>query len=333
MKNIFLLFAMLFGVLLIPCNAQFQAPPPRVNAPQSPVIDDALLTSLLEVKQPEMRFLPGDTISVVVDGLTTFPTNARVEADGGIRFPFLGKVQVAGHTIEELEESLEQQLKDKGILQSPQVTVTTVLQPWVIVTVAGDVVKPGVFPAFGNLTLMDYLSLAGGLLNNTIGNDANNSSASSVVTLLRPSLGHAVSIPLGADPAHSPWAQIPLIPGDQVRVGRVGTVYAVGAFRQQGEFALKNNATTTVIQLMAMAGGIGFEGSRKDAHIIRTNGTSEYVLKINISKILKGQIADVTLEPNDILFVPTNEMKAAIKGGGTGSLVALANTQVLAATR
>ena len=107
----------------------------------------------------------------------------------------------------------------------------------------------------------------------------------------------------------------------------------MGAFRLQGQYALKNNAPTTVIQLMAMAGGIGFEGVRKDARIIRTNGDAQFMLTINISKILKGEMADMTLEPNDILFVPTNEMKAAIKGGGAGSFVSFANALVLGATR
>ena len=134
MRAVFLSFALLFGVFLVPCSAQFQAPPPRVGAPKNPVIDDALLTSLLGAKQPELRFLPGDTITVTADGIVTangissFPTNARVEPDGTIRFPFLGKVQVAGTTVGELEESLEKELKDKGILQEPQVTVTTVLR-------------------------------------------------------------------------------------------------------------------------------------------------------------------------------------------------------------
>jgi polysaccharide export outer membrane protein len=334
MRTACLWLALLFCASLVPCIAQFQAPPPTVGAPKSPTVDEALLTSLLDTKQPEIRFRPQDVISVSAYGLGNFLVEQRVERDGTVRFPFLGKVQVASLTVAELEEKLEEQLKDRGILKEPQVTVTAVTQPWAVVTVAGDVEKPGVFPAYGNLTLMDYLSLAGGLQDNLVGTDvAVNSSASSVVTLIRSSLGHSVSIPLGADPAHSPWAQIPLIPGDQIRVGRVGMVYAVGAFKTQGAFPLKNNAPTTVIQLMAMAGGIGFEGIRKDAHIIRTNGTAQYVLDVNVGDILKGKTTDIALEPNDILFVPTSEWKAAIKGGGSGVIVSLADSSVLAATR
>jgi polysaccharide export outer membrane protein len=318
------------GSLIAPCSAQFQGAPPSASV-APPTIDDALLKSLLKATPPELRFRPLDVISVGVYGLTALTGELRIESDGTIRFPFIGKVQIAGLTIPEVEESITTQLQSKGILQDPQVTVKAVTIPWMIVTVSGDVQKPGVIPALGNLTLIDYLSQAGGLQDNLLGSTSvNNSPSSSVVTLVRPSLDQPVSIPLGSDPAHSPYAEIPLFPGDQIRVGRVGQVYAVGAFKYQGSYPLKNTAPTTVIQLMAMAGGIGFEGDRKDARIIRNNGSSEYLLDVNVSKILDGKVADIALQPNDILFVPTNEMKAAIKGGGTGAFVSLANAEVLA---
>jgi polysaccharide export outer membrane protein len=330
MKNRILFAAVMLCGLAIPCAAQFQGAPPSVAAPKTPVIDEALLTTLLNEKQPAMKFRPLDVVAVTCFGLGQFSGQQRIEEDGTIRFPFLGVVQVAGLTVPELEQKITTQLKDLGIMQDPQVTVAAISQPWMIVTVAGDVQRPGAFPANSNLTLMDFLSEAGGLQDNlSASNLATNSSSSSVVTLVRPSLDKAVNIPLGPDPDHSPFAKIPLFPGDEIRVGRVGQVYAVGAFKFQGAYALKNTSPTTVLQLMAQAGGIGFEGDRKDARIIRTNGTEEFVLAVNVSKILNGKIADINLEPNDILFVPTNQMKAAIKGGGTGALVSIADAAVL----
>lgn len=310
--------------------AQFQGPTPETPAPNTLKIDDQLLQSLLHTPPPELRYRVDDVLVPSVYGPGGLGPAERVQQDGTIRFPFIGSVKVAGLTVDELEEELEGLLKDKGIYQSPQVSVETVSQPWAIVTVAGDVQRPGTFPAFGSLTLVQYLSMAGGLQDNLASSNlATNSSSSSVVTLIRPSIGHPVSIPLGPSLERSPFAEIPLYAGDEVRVGRVGQVYAVGAFRIQGAYALKNTSPTTVIQLMAQAGGIGFEGERGNTSIIRTEGTSQYVIKVNVSTILKGKMADIPLQPNDIVFVPTNEMKAAIKGGGTGSIVALADTALL----
>lgn len=315
------------------CHAQFAGPAPTVAAPNTSPIDEALLNSLLHATQPDLEFRKEDILNVIVFGTAGFTPNLRVEADGTIRFPFLGKVPVAGKTIEEVEDELAKDLKEKGIVQDPQVTVTPAAQPWAVVTIEGDVQRPGVFSPFGRLTLSQFLTMAGGLEDNlSSSNLATNSSSSSFVTLIRPSIGHPVTIPLGPDLSNSPFSQIPLFAGDEIRVGRVGQVYAVGAFRFQGAYSLKNTSPTTVVQLMAQAGGIGYEGERNNASIIRTEGTSQYVMNVRISDILKGKSTDIALQPNDILFVPTNPMKAAIKGGGTGAIVALADTAIVSNT-
>lgn len=318
---------------LIPCAAQFLAPVPTTPPPATATFDVALLKSLLDVKEPVPTFRPDDVVNVIVLGLSAFNPNLRIDQDGTITFPFIGKIHVAGLTIEELEVLLTEKLKAAGIMQNPQVTVYAISQPWDVVTVAGDVERAGMFPAVGNLTLQQYLVLAGGIQDNlSSSNLATNSPSSSVVTLIRDSIGYPVSIPLGPDPRNSPWGKIPLIAGDLVEVGRVGQVYAVGAFRIQGAFALKNTAPTTVIQLMAQAGGIGFEGERGNTRIIRTVGLKQYIIQVNVSRILKGKEADIDLQADDIIFVPTNEMKAAIKGGGTGALLNVVDNAVLANT-
>jgi polysaccharide export outer membrane protein len=330
MRSRFLFSALMAACCAVPCAAQFGSPPPLVPPPNVLPIDEALLTSLLTAKRPEMRFQIDDVINVGVYGPGGLGPPERIQQDGSIRFPFIGAVQVAGLTTNELEVVLEEKLKAQGIYKSPQVSVNPISEPWATVAVEGDVEKPGVFPAFGDQTLNQYLSLAGGLQDNLVSSNlATNSSASSVVTLFRPSIGHPVSIPVGPNPEGSMFGEIPLFPGDEIRVGRVGQVYAVGAFKIQGAFSLKNTSPTTVIQLMAQAGGIGFEGERGKTSIIRTEGLKQYVMKIDIAKILKGKMPDIALQPNDILFVPTNEMRAAIKGGGTGYLVALADNAVL----
>ena len=331
--------AVTFGAFLAySSSAQMHAQVPHLPAealPLSEPIDTVELDQLLKTQPPEARFHTDDTISVSVFGMGPFGGGQlRVEDDGTVRLPFIGKVQVAGLTISELERSLASKLKDAGIVQDPQVTVVAVTQPWNIVTISGNVQKPGVFPAWGRLTLIDFITMAGGLETNLLGaNFPTNSESSTIVTLIRPSLGRLVHIPLGSNPLTSPYARIPLMAGDVVRVGRAGVVYAVGAFKSQGSFPLKATSPTTAVQLMAMAGGIGYEGIRKEAHIIRTSGKEQVVLDLNIDDILKGKVADVTLEPNDVLFVPTSKMKAAIKGGGTGALVSFTNGLLLTTTR
>lgn len=318
-------FALSFALLSMPCNAQFLgSTPPRTG--KTIVENEALLQSLLHAKRPILLFRADDVLTVQVYGIRDYSVQQRVAEDGCITFPLVGKVKVAGLTVEQLENAIADMLAKTGMVREPQVTVNAVDRPSAIVTVSGDVVKPGTFSAFGDLTVMDYLSKAGGLNDNVPANSPTNSPASSVVTLLRSSMGEPVNIPLGPDPKASPFAHIPLFPGDELRVSKVGLVYAVGAFKAQGAYALKNSSATTVMQLIALAGGIGYEADSKDTYLIR----GQYVIEFDVSKIMRGKASDRALQSDDIVFVPTNKMKAAIKGGGTAVVVSLASAYLYA---
>lgn len=329
MKRIVIFGLLMAAIAPIPLHAQFQGSPSSESVPPPPAVDKGELDGLLTATRPQLRFRADDTLSIEVYGMSSYASGQRIAQDGTLVLPFIGKIHVAGLTVQELQEKVTGELKAKGIVQDPQVTVVVGLQPWAVVTVAGSVGKPGMFPAYGRLTVLDYLSAAGGFRDNLSGGTWGVSSpASTTVTLVRPTLTKPVSIPLGPDPMQSPYGSIPLFPGDQIKVSRVGVVYALGAFRQQGAFPLKSTSPTTVLQLAALAGGIGWQGDIHDAHIIRTEGANRFILDINVQKILKGKRSDVALRPDDIFFVPTNAMKAAIKGGGTNGFISIATAAI-----
>jgi polysaccharide export outer membrane protein len=215
------------------------------------------------------------------------------------------------------------------MVRDAQVTLSAVSTPSDVVTVLGAVVKPGTFPAFGDLTLLDYIADANGFQEAGLGTAINASAANYTVTLTRPSLNRTITIPLGKNPERSLYGGIHLFPGDTVFVDKLGVIYAVGAFRNQGEFPLKNSGGTTVMQLVALAGGVGFEGDRRDAHIVRVVENGRVAIPIDIQSILKGTKPDIELQADDILFVPSNDLKAAIKGGGSGLIVSLASSFLL----
>jgi polysaccharide export outer membrane protein len=317
----------ILGVALVSsCGAQFVGTAAGTISPNAD--HESLLQSLVHAPRCELLFRVDDVLSAQLYGVKDYDIEQRVASDGTIAFPLVGKVQVAGLTVQQLESRLDALLADGGMIRNPQITIRAVARPSAVVTVSGDVAKPGIFPAYGDLTVMDYLSEAGGLVENLTSTAATNSPASSVVTLIRPALEKPVSIPLGPDPTQSPYARIPIFPGDEIRAGRTGVVYAVGAFKVQGAYPLKSTSPTTVLQLVALAGGIGYEADRKDATILRIRDRSRYVVNVNVSQILKGKTADVALQTDDIVFVPTNNLKAAIKGGGSGVVVSLASAYV-----
>jgi polysaccharide export outer membrane protein len=109
----------------------------------------------------------------------------------------------------------------------------------------------------------------------------------------------------------------------------VGVVYLLGAFKNQGAIPIQQNAPLTLMQAAALGGGPGFEGKLGDLRIVRTVGLDRKVVQVDAGKVIKGEAPDPVLQANDIVLLPTNAMKAAIKSGGMSTLVGLASILVV----
>jgi polysaccharide export outer membrane protein len=287
------------------------------------LIDRTQLDDLLHAKRAELLFRTDDVLSVQAYDVLPFNFQQRVAEDGTITAPLIGKVSVAGLNIAQTQALLTRMLSEKQMIDDANLTVTAVSRPAAVATVSGAVARPGMFPAIGDLTVSGVLSLAGGL--NGSSGSSTGPPASSVVTLVRPTLSQPVNIPLGPEANSTPYGQIPVFPGDEIRVGRLGMVYTVGAFHTQGAITLKDTSATTVLNVVSMAGGIGFQAKEKQAYIIRVNQGEKVVMPISLKEIMEGKAPDVAMQDQDILMLPTSQIKAAIKGGGTGMIVSVAS--------
>lgn len=306
------------------CQAQLAGSTPVIHEQNPESIDDAQLHTLLTAERPPLTFHADDVIALQIYGVETYktPIEQTIATDGSLVLPLIGTVSAAGLTSQQLTDLISSRLIASGTILTPQISIVVLKRPSAIVTVSGNVLKPGAFPAAGDLTILDYLSQAGAFSDVNLTQTA--VPASTTVTLVRPSLPAPVTIPLGPDPRKSEYGRIPAFPGDQILVGKVGMVYAVGAFRTQGGYTLKSTTPTTITQLVALAGGVGFEADLGDAHVVRTVGHNRVLLPVKVKRILEGKDPDIALTSDDILFVPTNRLKAAIKGGGSGLIVSLA---------
>jgi polysaccharide biosynthesis/export protein len=309
------------------CHAQIVGTAPANFDQPKPIVDTAQLDALLAAKRPPLLFVPGDVLSLKIYGLKDYDADSeQVAEDGTVLFPLVGRLGVAGLTVPQVSDLITSHLVQSGIIMDPQISVAAVKRPKAVVTVSGFVSKPGVLPVDGDRTILDYLSEAGAF--SQLGQNPAEPNPSTVVTLVRAGLPAPVNIPLGVDPQKSPYGRIPAFPGDQIMVAKLGMIYAVGAFRLQGVYPLKAESPTTLMQLVALAGGIGYEADLNDAHVVRTLGTSRFLLPVNVGRILDGKAADIPLMSDDILFVPTNKLKAAIKGGGSGLIVSIASALI-----
>ena len=84
------------------------------------------------------------------------------------------------------------------------------------------------------------------------------------------------------------------------------------------------------MKVAALAGGPGFEGKTGDLRIIRSVGLTRQVVRVDIKKVIDGKAPDPVLEAEDIVFLPTSQMKAAIKSGGISTLLGIASILLIA---
>ena len=299
-------------------HAQFTGPASvggqEVNRP-------TVITTDREVLFPEthdLLLMPGDVLAIHLFGETDYTPVVRIGIDGSVQLPLIGVISLKDLTVTQGEQLIAGTLEKDGMYRNPQVTIQVTEGPSATVTVIGE--AHGVIPVQGSRRLLDVLSAAGGLP----------ITASHVVTINRPGAAAPIVVDLGSDPMHSALADVPVFSGDTVVVGRIGVVYMVGEFKSQGTIPLTPYAPLTLLQAMALSGGMLFDGKAGDLRVIRTIGDRRTVVKLDAKAVLFGKAPDPILQPNDIVFLPTSTIKAAIVQGGIGTLFGAAGLAVSA---
>lgn len=102
-----------------------------------------------------------DLLEIEVFGIEDLKRTVRVNTAGGITIPLVGLVQVGGLTAAEAEALIAARYKD-NYLQNPQISVFIKEFTTQRITIDGAVIKPGIYPLTGQITLLRALALAGG---------------------------------------------------------------------------------------------------------------------------------------------------------------------------
>lgn len=123
--------------------------------------EQPMATALASTSPTEYRISPYDSLQVTVFQVQDLNKTVTVNADGTISLPLVGKVVMAGKTIQQAEDIIGDRLRKK-YLQSPQVSVS-VAKFGQRVTVSGAVKSPKVLTVDGQLTLTQAVANAGGL--------------------------------------------------------------------------------------------------------------------------------------------------------------------------
>jgi len=120
-----------------------------------------LLASHSVIASEKYLLNAGDILDISVWKEESLNKTVAVLPDGSLSFPLAGSLQAKGTSISELELALKKKLEE--FITDPLVTVVVAKVSGNTVHILGKVTNPGSFVMNQQLTVMQALSLAGGL--------------------------------------------------------------------------------------------------------------------------------------------------------------------------
>jgi polysaccharide export outer membrane protein len=135
------------------------------NRARSLVMTLLLATSLSAIHADDVALRSGDQLSIRLAGVPSEDINQvsgayTVDGGGNINLPYIGKIHAAGLRKADVQNSIENAYKAKGIYSSPIVTVSVQFDR--LVDLEGDVRSPQRVRYTPDLTLLGAISAAGG---------------------------------------------------------------------------------------------------------------------------------------------------------------------------
>lgn len=241
-----------------------------------------------------------DLLEVQVFGVDELDQTVRVADDGSITMPLLGRLVVGGLTKTEVEQLIARLLRERYV-HDPQVTVFVKEFESRRVAVSGAVRSPGTYEMLGRKTLLEMISMAGGL-------DEDEAGGKIIVFRPTPDGTHRMSVDLeqlvyGADPS----LNLAVAPGDIIYLPAVEKlrIFVTGAVRTPDVYEVPMDQPVTVLRAVTMAGGTTDRAAQKRVRIMRTDPNGERVtFEVNLKQIMQGKAEDPLLQPDDIVLVP-----------------------------
>jgi polysaccharide export outer membrane protein len=235
----------------------------------------------------DLRLGAGDSIHISVFRNVDLGLDTRVSERGTISYPLIGTIQVGGLTTSEAEARIAKGLKDGGFVQEPQVNVVLVTVRANLVSVLGQVGKPGLYPLDPtNLHLSEVLAIAGGV--GPTGGDR------VILKGMRNGQAFRKEIDIASIFIDGKIEDDIIVNGrDEIYVPLAPLFYIYGEVQKPGSGIILRDMT--VIQALAQGGGLTPRGTERNIQLHRRNAKGEM-------EKLNPAMTDRVL-PNDVLYV------------------------------
>jgi polysaccharide export outer membrane protein len=246
-----------------------------------------------------------DQIEIIVVGHKDLSVRVTVAIDGTIAFPHLGTIYIKDKTLPQIEEEIREKLSD-GYVKFPVVSVSLALAMSKRIFVHGEVARNGMLPFEKDMTIIQALSVAGGIKNEGLYGKIK-------LRRMQTDGKYKKIVEAGINDgiiADSKIEDMLLQPDDILFVERSETFFIQGQVAKTGQFILEGGIT--VSRALTIAGGIGENGMHGKVKIRRKKEGSTGYLDVKEAKLDDGiikdsEIEDMLLQPDDILFIERSE--------------------------
>jgi polysaccharide export outer membrane protein len=265
---------------------------------------------------------PGDLLRITVLREPELEQHLRVLDSGEIVLSLAGKVSVQGLTPAQAAARIAAQYRDGNFLLHPEASVFVEEYATQAVTILGQVVHPGSVRLTAPRTLIDVISLAGGLTPD----------ADRHIVLERGGKdGERIHTFLSNRAEDALNADILVRPGDTILVPKAGIVYVLGDVAHPGGYVMQNDSQLTVLQAIALAAGTSKTASEKRVRLVRSVDGLSHSIDLPLRDMERGRAPDVPLCANDILYVPFSLAKNLSLG--IANITAAASSALIYATK
>jgi polysaccharide biosynthesis/export protein len=257
---------------------------------------DAFLNIIPSTGQPSVGAIGdnyvlgiGDELVITLNGQMSRSVKTRVDSEGRVVVPELAPIPAAGRLFGDFRRDLEREVSVTFLNTQVFVSVGTVRE--VSVAILGEAVSPGVYHLGGLASVLDALSMAGGVRKD-----------GSLRRITRTRGGQATTIDLYTVFANAqPAPDLSIADGDRFMIPPIGPTVAVSdEVTRQGIYELPPNGRIDARQLLELGGGTlrptGNRFVRLQADATGRDATTEAL-----------SASDLSIRPGDILMVMLRE--------------------------
>jgi len=307
-------------------NGRPQSSPATAASTEQP---SSRAAAILVSPEEDYRIGPNDLIDIKVENMPELTQSWRVTASGTFLLPYIGRVTAVKKTTEELALLITEKLRG-DYLKEPRVTVSVKEYNSRSFFIQGSVKNPGVFQIEGRPTMLELLTLAGGLTEKH-GATAYilrkiKPSASKDPEIVKTAPGNGEKSETEPGSEQTPKYELKsaningllkgrfdqdviLEAGDIVNIPNSDVFFVAGEVNAPGSFSLADG--TTLRQAISLAQGTNFKAALGKGIIFRENASGHREeLHVDIGAVMSGKKEDILIAANDIIMIPNSKSKS-----------------------